>query len=57
MSHVTLHLTVMGQSFCPQADSLSRHRDRYSAPERNVGFARKAVRTEAFCARLSGCAG
>jgi hypothetical protein len=30
---------VMFQSFGPQADSLSRHRDRYGAPERNVGLA------------------
>ena len=29
----------MGQSISPQADSLSRHRDRYGAPERNVGLA------------------
>ena len=29
----------MGQSFGPQADSLSRHRDRYRAPERNFGLA------------------
>ena len=29
----------MGQSFGPQADSLSRHRDRYGAPERHFGLA------------------
>ena len=29
----------MVQSIGPQADSLSRHRDRYGAPERNFGLA------------------
>ena len=40
----------MGQSISPQADSLSRHRDRYGAPERNVGLAESGpigVRIEA----------
>ena len=30
----------MGQSFGPQADSLSRHRDRYGATERNFSDSR-----------------
>ena len=38
ISHVVLYHKVMGQSFSPQADSLSRHRDRYRAPERNFGL-------------------
>jgi hypothetical protein len=40
----------MGLSLGPQADSLSRHRDRYGAPERNFGVAESGpigVRTEA----------
>ena len=40
----------MWQSFGPQADSLIRHRDRYRAPERNVGLAESGpigVRIEA----------
>ena len=40
----------MGLSLGPQADSLSRHRDRYRAPERNVGLAESGpigVRIEA----------
>ena len=40
----------MLQSFGPQDDSLSRHRDRYRAPERNVGLAESSqigVRIEA----------
>ena len=40
----------MGQSIGPQADSLSRHRYRYRAPERNVGLAESGpieVRIEA----------
>ena len=40
----------MLQSFDPQDDSLSRHRDRYRAPERNVGLAESSqigVRIEA----------
>ena len=40
----------MGKSIGPQADSLSRHRDRYGAPERNVGLAESGpigVRIEA----------
>ena len=40
----------MRQSFGPQADSLSRHRDRHGAPERNVGLAESGpigVRIEA----------
>ena len=40
----------MWQSFGPQADSLSRHRDRYGAPERNFGLAESGpigVRIEA----------
>ena len=51
----------MWQSFGPQADSLSRHRDRYGAPERNFGLAESGpigVYIEAsargFCARLRG---
>jgi hypothetical protein len=40
----------MGLSFGPQADSLSRHRDRYGAPERNFGVA-EAARSE-FAPRL-----
>ena len=50
ISHVVLYHKVMGQSFSPQADSLSRHRDRYRAPERNVGLAESGpigVRIEA----------
>ena len=39
ITHAALHHAVMGQSFGPQADSLSRHRDRYGAPERNFGLA------------------
>ena len=38
------------QSIGPQADSLSLHRDRYGAPERNVGLAESGpigVRIEA----------
>ena len=41
---------MLGQSFGPQADSLIRHRDRYSAPERNFGLAESSpigVRIEA----------
>jgi hypothetical protein len=41
---------VMRKSFGPQADSLSRHRDRHGAPERNVGLAESGpigVRIEA----------
>ena len=41
----------MGQSFGPHDDSLSRHRDRYGAPERNVGLAESGpigVRIEAY---------
>ena len=40
----------MLQSFGPQDNSLSRHRDRYRAPERNVGLAESGpieVRIEA----------
>ena len=40
----------MGQSFGPHADSLSWHRDRYGAPERNFGLAESGptgVRIEA----------
>ena len=40
----------MVQSIGPQADSLSRHRGRYGAPERNVGLAESGpigVRIEA----------
>ena len=40
----------MWQPFGPQADSLSRHRDRHGAPERNVGLAERGplgVRIEA----------
>ena len=40
----------MWQSVGPQADSLSLHRDRYGAPERNVGLAESGpieVRIEA----------
>ena len=33
----------MGQSFGPHADSLSRHRDRYGAPERNFGLAESGL--------------
>ena len=39
ITHAALHHAVMGQSFGPQADSLSRHCDRYGAPERNFGLA------------------
>ena len=48
--HVAVHHAVMGQSFGPQADSLILHRDRYGAPERNVGLAESGpieVRIEA----------
>ena len=41
---------VMGPSFGPQADSLSRHRYRHGAPERNIGLAESGpigVRIEA----------
>ena len=40
----------MWQSFGPQDDSLSRHRDHYGAPVRNVGLAESGpigVRIEA----------
>ena len=40
----------MRQSFGPQADRLSLHRDRHGAPERNVGLAESGpigVRIEA----------
>ena len=46
----------MWQSVGPQADSLSLHRDRYGAPERNVGLAESGpigtVRNRGFYARL-----
>ena len=47
----------MGQSFGPQADSLSRHCGRYRAPERNFGLAESGpigVRIEASVRGLAG---
>ena len=49
----------MGKSFGPQADRLSRRRDRYRTPERNAtrqGLAEPGSH-RGFCARLSDCAG
>ena len=39
ISRVALQHTVMAQPFGQHDDRLGRHRDRYRAPERNVGIA------------------